>query len=585
MSNRPNKNKPGLEQIKKNNSAPTDNQQPIKADSNLQKEVAVPNSGIGLGNKDNVNTMSSPSKISNVNNASKDISFFNKIGSSRVILVAVTVLLVLNLIGLAVVWRSVDSNKSNLESKFNAQISNLATAVGLNKNEEKPQENYQSASEIIEETKKSVVIVEKLVSAELMNQIRETVKNRFINRVEERDYISAMDVTKDYWEPLGSGIVVRQDGLIVTNKHVVAVNGQYRIRTSDGQVYPVRRVMVHPYEDIALLRASDADPEGKNKNSFKAIKFASTQPKAGDEVYSVGHPARLTYSVSKGLIANPDRNFSFEIDDYLSKVRIPDILEKAYFANSGQSSILPVFVNEGMSVGARIQHTSSINLGSSGGALIDTQGNLIGINTFAIEDPNYDTYNLVPNIDNPYKSVEKPEDLEKSVVQGYTPKADFNVNGAISADLVKKIVAQYEQSESTGKKMTVISIGAYVQHLTPSVSALYGYPVTSGERLVRLKDSLYGYDLAAIQENGPAQTSGLKENDIISAIDGKDIDANNNIGKLILDKKSGDKIKVKYYRQKADKTWESQEIELTLGEQVAFDEESLTGLKLGNISL
>jgi Do/DeqQ family serine protease len=140
---------------------------------------------------------------------------------------------------------------------------------------------------------------------------------------------------------LGSGVIVRADGVIVTNNHVVEGAEQLKIVLSDRREYDATIVTTDPRTDLAVLRI---DPKGER---LPALAFADTrQTQVGDFVIAIGNPFGLQQTVTSGIVSALAR----------TDVGLND------------SSIF-------------IQTDAAINPGNSGGALVDMKGNLVGVNT------------------------------------------------------------------------------------------------------------------------------------------------------------------------------------------------------------
>jgi serine protease Do len=142
---------------------------------------------------------------------------------------------------------------------------------------------------------------------------------------------------------LGSGFVIRADGLIVTNRHVIAGARTVRVRLADAREVPAKIIGVDAITDIALLKVS--------AGNLPALHFGSTQAvSVGDAVIAIGNPFGLGQSVSAGIISARAR--TIEDDPYI------DFL----------------------------QTDAAINHGNSGGPLLSTDGTVIGV-TSAIFSP------------------------------------------------------------------------------------------------------------------------------------------------------------------------------------------------------
>jgi putative serine protease PepD len=139
---------------------------------------------------------------------------------------------------------------------------------------------------------------------------------------------------------LGSGVVLRADGLILTNNHVVEADGTVSVRLSDGRTVPASVVATDPTHDLALVQATGV-------SGLTPATFGSDGDVAvGDTVLAFGAPLGLEGTVTSGIVSAVDRT-----------------------VETGTESLTGL-----------LQTDAPINSGNSGGALIDTAGNVIGIN-------------------------------------------------------------------------------------------------------------------------------------------------------------------------------------------------------------
>jgi len=144
---------------------------------------------------------------------------------------------------------------------------------------------------------------------------------------------------------IGSGVVVSKDGLIVTNAHVVNMATKVYAIFSDGTTFEAAVPAASPRDDIAILKI---DP----RKELKPVRFAD-DAMIGETVVSIGNPFGLGNSVSSGIISGTDRSFS-----------APEA---------------------GLNYTGLIQTDASINIGSSGGALLNLEGKLVGINLAVVQ--------------------------------------------------------------------------------------------------------------------------------------------------------------------------------------------------------
>ncbi|WP_307831247.1 S1C family serine protease [Nucisporomicrobium flavum] len=139
---------------------------------------------------------------------------------------------------------------------------------------------------------------------------------------------------------LGSGVVLTADGLVLTNNHVIASGGTVSVRLADGRTVPASVVAADTTHDLALVRASGLS--GLTPATFGTDDSVAV----GDTVLAFGAPLGLEGTVTSGIVSALDR----EVDTGSEKLT------------------------------GLLQTDAAINEGNSGGALVDTSGNVIGIN-------------------------------------------------------------------------------------------------------------------------------------------------------------------------------------------------------------
>jgi serine protease Do len=273
----------------------------------------------------------------------------------------------------------------------------------------------------------------------------------------------------------GSGVIISADGYIVTNNHVIKGANKIEVKLNNQKTYIANLVGTDPSTDIALLKIED--------KGLPYIKFVDSDIiNVGDWVLAVGNPFGLNSTVTAGIIS--------------AKSRSINILR--------QSSDSPIE--------SFIQTDAAINPGNSGGALVNANGDLIGINT-AISSPtgSFAGYGFAV-----------PANLVKKVVEdikkyGLVQRGYLGIQGLDLSDeqAVKSINAQEKKNLKTGK-------GIYISNVTPKGSAI---------------------------------DAGLKEGDIITAIDGKTINTFANLSFMIGSKRPGDKVQVTILRDGKEKVY------------------------------
>ncbi|HEY2951850.1 MAG TPA: trypsin-like peptidase domain-containing protein [Verrucomicrobiae bacterium] len=142
---------------------------------------------------------------------------------------------------------------------------------------------------------------------------------------------------------LGSGVIIDEEGYVLTNFHVVSRASRVWVRLADGREYEAERIVGTTYTDVALLKI-----KGKKEEKFRAVKFAADDDLLlGETVLALGNPFGLGGSVSRGILSSKSRR--------------------------------PPTENEPLDVLDWLQTDASINPGNSGGPLVNLRGELIGI--------------------------------------------------------------------------------------------------------------------------------------------------------------------------------------------------------------
>ena len=267
----------------------------------------------------------------------------------------------------------------------------------------------------------------------------------------------------------GSGVVLRDDGYILTNAHVVEGAEQVDVTLPDGSVHPADVAGTDPASDLAVVRVEDA-------TDLPVPDFAATAPRVGDLAVAIGSPFGLEGSVTSGIVSALNRSLP------------------------GDSSPL---VN-------MIQTDAAINPGNSGGALVNGDGEVIGINT-AI---------LSPSGANDGIGFAIP-------ITTATPIAD---------QLIEQGYAEHAQ------------LGIQGQDVDPEAAALYNLGVDSGALVV------------LVAEDSAAEEAGLQRGDIITAIDGEAVTSMADLVGQISARVPGSEVTLTLVRDDEEQT-----LEVTLG--------------------
>lgn len=265
----------------------------------------------------------------------------------------------------------------------------------------------------------------------------------------------------------GSGVIISADGYIVTNNHVVADADELTVTLNDNKEYSARIIGTDKASDLALIKI-----DGKN---LPAITIANSDDiKVGEWVLAVGNPFNLTNTVTAGIVSAKARSL---------------------YQNGVESFI---------------QTDAAINPGNSGGALVNTRGELIGINAML-----------------------------------YSQTGSFSGYGfAIPTSIMNKVVADLKQYGTVQRAL----IGIQGQDVKNYVDAKKdkGEDIDLG--------TMEGIYVAKVTEESAAEEAGMKEGDVITAIDSKPVNKMAELQEVLAKKRPGDKVTVTYLRDKKKAT-------------------------------
>jgi len=257
----------------------------------------------------------------------------------------------------------------------------------------------------------------------------------------------------------GSGVIISNDGYIITNNHVIEDAQAIEVTLNDNRTFEAELTGRDPSSDIALLKI-------KAKN-LPFIRYGdSEQLKLGEWVLAVGNPFNLTSSVTAGIVSAKGRNLGLNIDDY----RIESF----------------------------IQTDAALNMGNSGGALVNTKGLLIGITSAII-----------------------------------SPSGAYSGNSfAIPVSIVKKVVDDLKEFGEVQRALIGINIIDVNSEIAKeqNLSEIRGILVTN------------------IVPNGSAEEAGMKENDVIIKFDGITVNTVPELQEQVGKHRPGDKATVTYIR-------------------------------------
>lgn len=264
-------------------------------------------------------------------------------------------------------------------------------------------------------------------------------------------------------QDIGSGFIVSPDGLIVTNKHVVSVaQATYKVITKDGKEYEVREVSRDPANDIAIIKI---DPPA---GGLAPVELGeSSNLKVGQFVIAIGTAlGEFRHTVTTGVISGLGRGIiaGNALEGYVEK--LDDV----------------------------IQTDAAINPGNSGGPLLNSAGQVIGVNV--------------------------------AVAQGAQ-----NIGFALPIDIVKEALREFK---TTGKFPAKPYLGVQYQMISKEAAVLNNVPAGA-----------YVVDVIA---SSPAAGGGIDVKDIIFKFDGEELNEKNTLADVIKKKKSGDRVELEIWR-------------------------------------
>ena len=266
-----------------------------------------------------------------------------------------------------------------------------------------------------------------------------------------------------FWESLsastGSGVIISPNGYIVTNNHVIEEGKVFRVTLFDKREYNAKLVGTDPSTDLALLKINSAN--------LPFLTFGNSDSlKTGEWVLAVGNPFNLESTVTAGIVSAKGRNIH--------------ILEDAY------------------SIESFIQTDAAVNPGNSGGALVNTNGELIGINTAII--------------------------TRSGKYEGYS--------FAVPADLVRKVIRDIRDFGVVQRGILGISIESVTDEVAKQLS---------------LKD-VKGVLITRITVGGGADDAGMRKDDVIMSINNVATNSMPELQEQVARYRPGNRIKLGYIR-------------------------------------
>ncbi|MGH8731828.1 MAG: Do family serine endopeptidase [Burkholderiales bacterium] len=259
---------------------------------------------------------------------------------------------------------------------------------------------------------------------------------------------------------LGSGVIVGPEGYILTNHHVIEAADEIELALADGRKVPARIIGTDPETDLAVLKVDISD--------LPAVTFGNPQKlSVGDMVLAIGNPFGVGQTVTMGIVSALGRSH----------------LGISTFENF-------------------IQTDAAINPGNSGGALVDSAGNLVGINSAIYSRSG----------------------------------GSLGIGFAIPADLAKQVMQQIVGTGSVTRGW----IGVEVQDISAELAESFRLSGTNGTLI------------SGVLRGGPADRAGVKAGDILVAVESSPVVDSTNMLNLIAALEPGKQASLKILRNHAE---------------------------------
>lgn len=328
---------------------------------------------------------------------------------------------------------------------YQAQIRGLIPTTSLNL----PKTQTQETRTVVEEENAVISVVEKVSPSVVAIGVTRRVFNPF----------DPFSIPRREDATIGTGFVVSDKGIIVTNKHVVSDEGRYSVVTRDDQKYEVRRIYRDPLLDLAIIQIDGS--------SLKPLDLGdSSKLKVGQTVIAIGNAlGRFTNTVTVGVVSGLGR-----------RVVAGD-----------------PFIGSFESLDNLIQTDAAINPGNSGGPLLNSSGQVIGVNVATTEGAQ-------------------------------------NIGFAIPINSVKAIVDEFVTKGAVSRPF----LGIRYRFIAKDVAILNEVP--------------QGAYIQEVIEAGPADKAGVKEGDIITKINDQSINEENKVAEIVSKANIGTQMELQVWR-------------------------------------
>lgn len=301
----------------------------------------------------------------------------------------------------------------------------------------------------------------------------------------------------------GSGVIISSDGYIVTNNHVINNATTLSVKLHDGRTFEAKVIGSDPATDVALIKIDAED--------LPTLPFGSSDDlRLGEWVLAIGYPMDLQSTITAGIVSAKARHLG-AIDN-----------------KSGIESF--------------IQTDAAVNPGNSGGALVNTRGELVGINT-----------------------------IIKTSTGSYV-----GYSFAVPESIVRKVVMDLRESGVVQRAVLGISFRAIDQQFVDEAGEYTGI------------DKIGGIYVASVAEDGAASKAGIRKGDVITKVGGVEVNDSAIFLEQIGKRRPGDKVDIELRRGdksiKTNVTLQNRSGETTLLAKDSVDVAEVLGAKLKDVA-
>lgn len=281
---------------------------------------------------------------------------------------------------------------------------------------------------------------------------------RALQKIKDQNYL-----TETYVANNGSGVILSSDGYIITNSHVIEDAANIEVMLNDNREYEAKLIGRDEHTDLALLKIEESD--------LPFLIFGNSDSlRLGEWVMAIGNPFRLQSTITAGIVSAKGRS-------------------------------IDVFENRGIE--SFIQTDAAVNPGNSGGALVNTNGELVGINTAIMTSSgNYEGFSF-----------------------------------AVPSNLAKKVITDIKEYGAVQRGWMGVQLESVDAYRANKLGL----------------DEVSGVYIALVNAGGAAAQAGIKSNDVIIKMDGQKINSLPSLMERLGRQRPGDKIKIEYFRDGAKK--------------------------------